>query len=63
MLVRARWQTRTALTFTPTTPHIAQSLTAAVKSEVHVRTVSSLPSISSLLKAGSILALRDPATA
>lgn len=56
MLVRARWQTLTVSTFTPMTPHIAQLLTAAVKFEVHVRTVSSLPSVRRLLKARGILA-------
>lgn len=46
MLVRARWQTRTVLTFTRLTLHIARLLTAAVKSEADVGAVFRRPSIS-----------------
>ena len=56
MRVRARRRTLTVWTFTPTTPHIAQYLTAAVKPEVQVRTASFRPSIRRLPKAGGVLA-------
>ena len=45
MLVRGRWRTPTVLISTPMTPRVALSLTAAVKSEPHVRAASSLQSV------------------